>query len=161
MFGCCSRTCSKKLAAGLSLVYPRQTHSSPSIVQKKKEMPWSSGFASCLVHSTSFTLPTQGVHVITVWSSALWGPETGLWFGHDVNLKGQLILVVALVASFRGLCAIVLLANNFLHLSLNSVHWSWETRPHSPLLFFCASSRQLVSNIYLLPFQLDKDNREA
>lgn len=34
MFGCCSRTWSKKLAAGLSFVHPRQTHSSHSKVQK-------------------------------------------------------------------------------------------------------------------------------
>lgn len=28
-------------------------------------------------------------------------------------------------------------------------------------LFFCGSVRQLVSCVYLLPFQLDRDNREA
>lgn len=36
------------------------------------------------------------------------------------------------------------------------------TTPLSSLcLFFCGSPRQLVSNVYLLPFQLDRDNREA
>lgn len=65
------------------------------------------------------------------------------------------------MASLGGLGAMVVLANYFLHLNHNSVHRRWALTPHSPLSFFCASSRQLVSNIYLLPFQLDKDNREA
>lgn len=38
MFGCRSRTWSKKLAAGLSFVHPRQTHSSHSKVQKRSAM---------------------------------------------------------------------------------------------------------------------------
>lgn len=86
-----------------------------------------------LVRSTSFTLPTQGVRANMVWTSTtLWVSVTGPWFGHDVNLKGQLKISVAWQVS-GGPCAIMPLANNPLHLNRHSVHRRWAPPPHSPL----------------------------
>lgn len=86
-----------------------------------------------LVSSTRFTLPKQGVRANAAWTSAaLWVSVTGLWFGHDANLKGQLKIRAAWQVSGE-LCAIILLANNFLHLNRHSVHRRWAPTPHSPL----------------------------
>lgn len=86
-----------------------------------------------LVRSTSLTLPTQRVRANMVWTSTiLWVSVIGLRFGHDLNLKGQLKISVAWQVS-GGLCAMVFLANNFLHLNRNSVHRRWAPPPLSPL----------------------------
>lgn len=91
-----------------------------------------------LVRSTSLTLPVQGVCASTVWIwTTLWVSVTGLWCGHDVNLKGQLKISRAWQV-LGGLPAIMLLANNFLHLNRNSVHRRWAPPPLSPL-FACFS----------------------
>lgn len=82
----------------------------------------------------------------------------GLWFGHDVNLKCKLKISIARQVS-RGLSAMVILAKSFLHLNQNTVHRRWA--PSFLSTGFGVSPRQLVSSVYLLPFQLDRDNREA
>lgn len=85
-------------------------------------------------------------------SSKMNSHVVGLLFSHDVNLKGQVGRVPQrlLPTNFSTWIELVFTGGGHHQASLSSL-----------CLFFCDSPRQLVSNIYLLPFQIDRDNREA
>lgn len=130
-----------------------QDKCTPLTPRSNKDLPCSSGFGPSLhlVHSTSSRIPRQDISA----STNQFALECQ-WLDHN----SALMVTGWLKLRSEGLCVMMLLGSHFLHLNHNSVHRRWAPIPRSPLLFFCASSRRLVSNIYLLPFQLDKDNVE-
>lgn len=148
------RTCSKKLEKGLFLVHPGQTHSSHSKVQKRSAIqlrictkPAFDPHHQYKQAKIRCTCKHRLICFRTLCSDCT-------IFQHWWNVMGWLKLRA------EDLCIMVVLGSHFLHLNHYPAHRRWAPIPHSALLFFCASSRQLVSNIYLLPFQLDKDNME-
>lgn len=91
--GCCSGTCSKKLAAGPSLVHPRQTHSSRSSGQRWAAMEFRPLFAPCLcIWCAALVSPCQrSVFVQTQVgpTTTLWVSVTGPWLRPWRKLEGS------------------------------------------------------------------------
>lgn len=136
-FGCCSST-SQRSWQQVCLQFIQDKHT-PITPKSKDELLWSSGPS---LHHVCASGPQHQHPLANSGCSCKHGLDLYYNFSvnnwdvvrYDLHLKGQLKVSVAWQVS-GGQCAIVLLANNFLHLNQNSVPRRWAPTPLSPLLF--------------------------